>query len=107
MDVKMRPTHDLRHASITNAAAAGVPPEALMVRAGHSSYSTTKRYIDLSGERFRAEADRLEGRLWGTSGRKSGYKPDPSEAHSSPEGDADRLGIAEGEGFEPSKSLHP
>jgi integrase len=63
----MRPTHDLRHSSITNAAASGTPPEALMTRAGHSSYSTTKRYIDLAGERFRSEAERLETRLWGVA----------------------------------------
>jgi integrase len=62
----VRPCHDLRHSSITNAAAAGTPPEALMARAGHSSYSTTRRYVDLAGERFRAEADRLEQRLWGS-----------------------------------------
>jgi hypothetical protein len=36
-----------------------------MSRAGHSSYQTTKLYVDLSGERFREEAERLEGRLWG------------------------------------------
>jgi integrase len=77
----MRPAHDLRHSSITNAAAAGTPPEALMTRAGHSSYATTKLYVDLAGERFRDEAERLERRLWGTgrpvsgsSGTKSRYK---------------------------------
>lgn len=74
LNESMRPTHDLRHGSITNAAAAGTPPEALMSRAGHSSYSTTRRYIDLAGERFRAEADRLEDRLWGGTGRNLGYK---------------------------------
>ncbi len=30
----LRPSHDLRHSSITNAAAAGTPPEALKSRAG-------------------------------------------------------------------------
>jgi integrase len=71
---RVRPFHDLRHGSITNAAAAGTPPEALMSRAGHSDYATTRRYIDLAGERFREEADRLEQRLWGESGRKKRYK---------------------------------
>src|SRR5918994_627322 len=52
----------------TNAAAAGTPPEAPMSRAGHSSYTTTSRYIDLAGERFRGEAERLESRLWRASG---------------------------------------
>src|SRR5207244_1651124 len=70
----VRPCHDLRHSSITNAAAAGTPPEALMARAGHSDYATTRRYIDLAGERFREEADRLERRLWGGSGTKNGYQ---------------------------------
>jgi integrase-like protein len=74
----VRPSHDLRHSSITNAAAAGTKPEALMSRAGHSSCSTTRRYIDLAGEQFREEADRLEERLWGRSGTKSRYQETPS-----------------------------
>lgn len=79
----VRPFHDLRHASITNAAASGTPPNALMARAGHSSYQTTQGYIDLAGETFREEADRLERRLWGGSSRKNQYKnehPLPAEA---------------------------
>ena len=74
----VRPSHDLRHSSITNAAAAGTPPEALMSRAGHSSYATTRRYIDLAGVRFREEADRLEDRLWGASGTKLRYQESDS-----------------------------
>lgn len=70
----VRPCHDIRHSSITNAAAAGTRPEPLMSRSGHSSYATTRRYIDLAGERFREEADRLEERLWGSSGTKNGYQ---------------------------------
>jgi integrase len=61
----MRPFHDGRHTSITNAAAAGIGAEALMARAGHSDYATTRRYIDLSGELFREEADRLGERVFG------------------------------------------
>ncbi len=57
----VRPCHDLQHSSITNSAAAGTKPEPLMARAGHSSYATTRRYIDLAGEHFRGDADRLEG----------------------------------------------
>jgi hypothetical protein len=45
-----------------------------MSRAGHSSYSTTRRYIDLAGEKFREEADRLEERLSGASGTKTRYE---------------------------------
>jgi integrase len=79
----VRPSHDLRHSSITNAARAGTPPEALMTRAGHSSYATTRRYINLAGSRFSEEADRLEKRLWGTTGTNNGYQganTSPSEA---------------------------
>ena len=72
----MRPFHDGRHTSITNAAAAGTSPAALMARAGHSDFATTQLYIDLSGEAFREEAQRLEDRLWGDSGKKSRYKND-------------------------------
>jgi integrase len=63
----MRPFHDGRHSSITNAAAAGTPPAALQARAGHSDYSTTQVYVDLAGETFREEAVRLEERLLGTA----------------------------------------
>jgi integrase len=79
----VRPFHDGRHSSITNAAAAGTPPAALMARAGHSSFKTTQGYIDLAGETFREEAERLERRLWGDSGTKSRYQvsePSPVEA---------------------------
>jgi integrase len=65
----MRPFHDGRHTSITNAAAAGVSPAALMARAGHSDFATTQGYIDLAGETFREEAELLEARLFG---QKSG-----------------------------------
>jgi integrase len=70
----VRPFHDLRHSSITNAAAAGTPPAALMARAGHSSFTTTQGYIDLAGETFREEADRLERRLWGETRTTNQYK---------------------------------
>jgi len=53
----MRPFHGGRHTSITNSAAAGLSPAALMARAGHSDFKTTQGYIDLAGETFRAEAD--------------------------------------------------
>ena len=67
----MRPFHDGRHTSITNAAAAGTSPAALMARTGHSDFKTTQGYIDLAGETFRDEAELLEKRLFGQkSGRK-------------------------------------
>jgi excisionase family DNA binding protein len=77
IDGVVRPSHDLRHSSITNSAAAGTKPEALMARAGHSSYSTIRRYIDLAGESFREEADRLEERLWGGTGTANRYQAAP------------------------------
>jgi integrase len=92
IDDYVRPNHDLRHSSITNAAAAGTPPEALMSRAGHSAYSTTKRYIDLAGERFREEADRLEERLWGQTGTKNRYQKAVSSPVQQTKKAANRLG---------------
>jgi integrase len=65
VDAKLRAFHDLRHASLTNGAAAGEQPIALMTQAGHSNLATTKRYLHLAGTVFRDEADRLEQRLLG------------------------------------------
>jgi len=67
----VRPFHDGRHTSITNAAAAGMSGPALMARAGHSDFKTTQGYIDLAGETFREEEALLEARLFG---QKSGQK---------------------------------
>jgi integrase len=63
----VRPFHDLRHASLTNGAAAGETPIALMTRAGHSNMGTTKRYLHLAGVVFRDEAEALERRLLGAA----------------------------------------
>jgi integrase len=52
----VRPFHDLRHSSLTNEAAAGSNPIALMTKAGHSSMATTKLYLHLAGQVFRDEA---------------------------------------------------
>jgi hypothetical protein len=68
----MRPFHDARHTSITNAAAAGVSPAALMARAGHSDFKTTQGYIDLAGETFRHEAELADERMFGAVDQKSG-----------------------------------
>ena len=92
IDGYVRPCHDLRHSSITNSAAAGTRPEPLMARAGHSSYVTTRRYIDLAGEHFREEADRLEERLWGPSGTKNRYQHDPASPAEATEETANPLG---------------
>ena len=58
-----RPFHDLRHTAITNDAAAGSSPIAVMTKAGHANMSTTKRYMHLAGVVFRDEAAALERRL--------------------------------------------
>jgi integrase len=67
VDGKVRPFHEGRHTSITNGAAAGVGAGALQARAGHADMSTTQRYIDLAGVRFREEADAAEARMFGAS----------------------------------------
>jgi integrase len=72
----MRPFHDGRHTSITNSAAAGLSPAALMARAGHSDFKTTQGYIDLAGETFRAEAELLEQRLFGPIRAREVVTPD-------------------------------
>jgi site-specific recombinase XerD len=63
----VRPFHDGRHSAITNGAAAGVAPAALQANAGHADLSTTQRYIDLAGVRFKAEAEKAEARMFGTA----------------------------------------
>jgi hypothetical protein len=79
VDRPMRPFHD-GHTSITNGAAAGISPAALMARAGHSDFKTTQLYIDLAGETFREEAERLDERLFGPVGQKSGQNLAPPSA---------------------------
>jgi hypothetical protein len=51
------------HSAITNAAAVGVDPHALMTRSGHSAFSTTGQYVNLAGETFRSEAEKHEARV--------------------------------------------
>lgn len=62
---KVRPFHDGRHTAITNDAASGMSPEALMTKHGHSDFKTTQGYIDLAGEYFRDEARRAARRKFG------------------------------------------
>jgi integrase len=62
----VRPFHDLRHSAITNEAAAGSSPIALMTKAGHTDMKTTRRYLHLAGVVFRDEAEALERQLLGT-----------------------------------------
>ena len=69
IDRRVRPFHDLRHTAITNSAASGNSPLAIMKHAGHSDFKTTQRYIDLAGVTFREEAERAERRLLGEAVR--------------------------------------
>jgi integrase len=62
---RVRAFHDLRHTAITNDAAAGANPVALMTKAGHADLKTTKTYMPMAGVVFGDEADRLEARLLG------------------------------------------
>jgi integrase len=55
--------HDLRHTALTNLAATGASPIAVMATAGHRSMQTTKRYLHLAGVTFANDAAALERRL--------------------------------------------
>ena len=57
----VRPFHDLRHTALTNEAASGSSPIALMAKAGHSDMKTTRIYLHLAGTVFRDEAEALSG----------------------------------------------
>ena len=57
--------HDLRHTAVTNLAATGASPIAVMATAGHRSTDTTKQYLHLAGVVFREDADALSRRLLG------------------------------------------
>ena len=77
----MRPFHDLRHTAITNDAAAGSSPLAVMTKAGHASMATTKRYLHLAGTVFRDEAERLEQRYGLTVSTESDTGPADTDRH--------------------------
>jgi integrase/recombinase XerD len=62
----IRPFHDMRHTALTNLAATGASPIAVMATAGHRSMQTTKRYLHLAGVTFRDDADALERRRLST-----------------------------------------
>jgi integrase len=61
----IRPCHDMRHTALTTLAAGNTSGPRLMAIAGHRSYATTKKYIDLAGVVFHDEAAALEQRLTG------------------------------------------
>ena len=51
--------------AITSDVIAGTSPNAVMAKAGHTSMETTKRYINLAGIVFQAEAEAQAARLLG------------------------------------------
>ena len=55
----------MRHTALTNLAATGASPIAIMTTAGHRSMATTRGYLHLAGVVFRDEASALERRLLG------------------------------------------
>jgi hypothetical protein len=55
----------MRHAALTNLAATGASPTAVMTTAGHRSMATTRNYLHLAGVVFHDEASALERRLLG------------------------------------------
>jgi integrase len=76
---RVRAFHDMRHTSITNDAAAGANPTALMTKAGHSDMRTTKTYLHMAGVVFRDEAERLEARLLGVESSTHLSEPESIE----------------------------
>jgi integrase len=62
---RIRTFHDMRHTALTNLAATGASPIAVMSTAGHRSMQTTKGYLHLAGVVFHNEASDLEQRLLG------------------------------------------
>jgi integrase len=82
--------HDNRHTSITNDARSA-SPIAVKVKAGHSSLSTTEKYIHLAGTEFRDEAEALERRLFGevsTEPSTNLTAPEPTSANGSARNEA-------------------
>ena len=64
-----RPFHDLRHTSLTHAAAAGNPQIYVQARAGHSQGAITERYMHAAQVLFPGAAEKSETRMFGASGQ--------------------------------------
>jgi integrase len=60
-----RPCHDLRVTCATNDVIAGMHPDKLQAKLGHTDHSVTLRYVNLAGVVFADEAAALERRLFG------------------------------------------
>jgi integrase len=68
---QFRPFHDLRHTSLTHAAAAGNPQIYVQARAGHSQGAITERYMHAGQILFPRAAQRSEERMFGRRHRTS------------------------------------
>jgi hypothetical protein len=66
VDKPLRPFPRDPALGVTNDAASGMDPMALMTRAGHSSYKTTQGYIHLAGELFPQEIEQAAARKFGS-----------------------------------------
>jgi integrase len=77
---RIRTFHDMRHTALTNLAATGASPIAVMATAGHRSMSTTKAYLHLAGVTFRDEAQALERRLLGVESSTRLSESEPTSA---------------------------
>lgn len=69
VDKPFRPFHDLRHTSLTHAAAAGNPQIYVQARAGHSQGSITERYMHAAQVLFPGAAEKSEARMFGEGDR--------------------------------------
>jgi integrase len=71
IDKPFRVFHDLRHTSLTHAAAAGNPQIYVQARAGHSQGAITERYMHAAQVLFPGAAERSEERMFGAHSPKS------------------------------------
>jgi hypothetical protein len=85
----VRPFHDLRHSALTNEAASGSSPIALMTKAGHSNMKTTQTYLHLAGTVFRAEAEAHAQRLLGVEPSTNLTSPERIDADLEPRNEAE------------------
>jgi integrase len=65
VEKEFRPFHDLRHTSLTHAAAAGNPQIYVQARAGHSQGSITERYMHAAQVAFPGAVEKTEARIFG------------------------------------------
>ena len=71
-----RPFHDLRHTSLTHAAAAGNPQIYVQARAGHSQGSITERYMHAAQVLFPGAAAKSEARMFGAATSEGDLGPE-------------------------------